>query len=163
MGPILYTADALTTIGYREASFEEIMTAARKALAAKVRKGAALTSPSVTRDYLMTRLAEREYEVFCVIHLDNRHRVIEIQELFRGTVDGASVYPREVVKEALDHNASAVILAHNHPSSVCEPSHADRMITTRLREALAMVDIRVLDHFIVGGPDVLSFSERGLL
>jgi DNA repair protein RadC len=111
----------------------------------------------------MARLAQHPYEVFTLIYLDKRHRVIACQDLFRGTIDGASVYPREVVKEALKHNAAAVILAHNHPSGVAEPSQADEMITQRVKEALALVDIRVLDHVIVAGGDTTSFAERGLL
>ena len=100
---------------------------------------------------------------WCCLHLDTRHRLIAFEELFRGTIDGASVHPREVVKQALARNAAAVILAHNHPSGVAEPSHADELITARLREALALVDIRVLDHCIVGDNGCLSFCERGLL
>jgi DNA repair protein RadC len=111
----------------------------------------------------MTRLANREFETFCLIYLDNRHRLIACEDLFRGTIDGASVHPREVVKEALKHNAAAVILAHNHPSGVAEPSHADELITRRLREALALVDIRVLDHLIVAVGATVSFAELGLL
>jgi DNA repair protein RadC len=111
----------------------------------------------------MTRLATREFETFCLIYLDNRHRLIACEDLFRGTIDGASVHPREVVKEALRHNAAAVILAHNHPSGVAEPSHADELITRRLREALQLVDIRVLDHLIVAGGETVSFAERGLI
>ena len=101
--------------------------------------------------------------MFCCLYLDNRHRLIAFDELFRGTIDGASVHPREVVREALAHNAAALILAHNHPSGVAEPSRADELITQRLRDALALVDIRVLDHLIVAGPETLSFAERGLL
>jgi DNA repair protein RadC len=103
------------------------------------------------------------YEVFACLHLDNRHRVIAFEELFRGTIDGASVPPREVVRQALKHNAAALIFAHNHPSGVAEPSDADRRLTTRLKDALALVDIRVLDHFVVGDGEVSSFAERGWL
>jgi len=101
--------------------------------------------------------------VFAIVFLDNRHRVIEYAPLFRGTIDGASVHPREVVKEALRRSAAAVILAHNHPSGVAEPSHADELITTRIRDALALIDVRVLDHFVITGEDIVSFAERGLL
>jgi DNA repair protein RadC len=126
-------------------------------------RGAALTTPQDTREFLRTRLVLREAECFCVIHLDNQHRVIAFEEMFQGTIDGASVHPREVVKSALKHNSAALILAHNHPSGVAEPSQADKDITKRLRDSLALVDIRVLDHFIVGDPEVTSFAERGYL
>jgi len=125
--------------------------------------GSVLTAPESTRAFLMSQLRDRSYEVFCCLHLDNRHRLISFEELFRGTIDGASVHPREVVKQALAHNAAAVILAHNHPSGIAEPSAADELITHRLKDALALVDIRVLDHFIVGDGVCLSFAERGLL
>ena len=147
----------------REASFEEVLAAARVHVARRMRHGTTLDSPRATRDYLMVRLGAREHEVFCVIYLDNRHRIIEYQELFRGTIDGASVHPREVVKEALQRNAAACILVHNHPSGVAEPSQADELITRRIREALAMVDIRVLDHLIVAGSDLASMAEKGLI
>ena len=162
-GTILYITDSHTSTGFRPATLEEVMAGARQALSARVRKGTALTSPQQTRDFLMARLAEREYETFTVIHLDNRHRLIACQDLFRGTIDGASVHPREVVKEALRHNAAAVILAHNHPSGVAEPSRADELITRRLREALGLVDIRILDHVIVAGGETVSFADKGLL
>ena len=101
--------------------------------------------------------------MFCGLYLDNRHRLIAFQELFRGTIDGASVHPREVVREGLAHNAAAIILAHNHPSGVAEPSQADELITRRLADALALVDIRLLDHLIIAGPQTVSFAERGML
>ena len=122
-----------------------------------------ISNPEDTRHYLSLKLAEREAEVFCVMFLTNRHRVIACEEMFQGTIDGASVHPREVVKRALQLNAAAVCLAHNHPSGVSEPSRADEAITRRLRDALALVDIRVLDHLIVGGADITSFAELGLL
>lgn len=122
----------------------------------------AFTSPNAARDYFKLRLAEFEHEVFAAVFMDNRNRVIEYRELFRGTIDGASVYPREVLKEALELNAAAVIFAHNHPSGVAEPSHADEQITKRLKDSLALIDVRVLDHFIVG-EEITSFAERGLL
>ena len=142
---------------------DEILDAARAILANRVRRGRALSSPRHTRDYLRLALATHDHELFAILFLDNRHRVIEFVPLFRGTVDGASVYPREVVKEALARNAAAVILAHNHPSGIAEPSQADEHITTRIRDALALVDIRVLDHFVVTGDAIVSFAERGLL
>jgi DNA repair protein RadC len=122
-----------------------------------------LTSPDVARDYLRVRLGQLEHEVFGCLFLDNRHRVLAFEEMFRGTIDGASVHPREVVKEALRYNAAAAILAHNHPSGTPEPSRADESITRRLKEALGLIDVRVLDHMIVGGTSITSFAERGLL
>jgi DNA repair protein RadC len=126
-------------------------------------RGSCLTAPRAVRDYLVTLLAAQERELFTMVALDNRHRVIASEILFAGTIDGASVHPREVVKSALRYNAAAVILSHNHPSGVAEPSQADELITQRLRDALALVDIRLLDHFIVAGGHATSFAERGLL
>lgn len=126
-------------------------------------KRTALNSPSAVRDYLRLTLNDREHEVFACVFLDSQNRVIAVEELFRGTLTQTSVYPREVVKRALHHNCGAVIFAHNHPSGVCEPSHADETLTRALKAALALIDIRVLDHFIVAGAGVLSFAERGLL
>lgn len=122
-----------------------------------------MTSPQAVRDYLRTRLACLPHEVFACLFLDSQHRLIACEELFRGTLAQTSVYPREVVKAALRRNAAAVIFAHNHPSGVAEPSRADELLTASLRQALALVDIRTLDHMIVAGPQVLSFAERGLL
>ena len=158
----LWVRDAVSDT-LREANADEIINAARDRLARRMRQGALLESPGRTRDFLLVQLAERTHEAFCLIHLDNRHRVIEWQELFRGTIDGASVHPREVVKEALARNAAACILVHNHPSGVAEPSQADELITRRLQDALGLVDIRVLDHLIVAGSTVLSMAERGLI
>lgn len=121
-----------------------------------------LTSPESSKNYVKLQLARYEHEVFACLWLDNRNRVINFNKLFRGTIDGASVYPREVVKAALKHNAAAVIFAHNHPSGMAEPSHADEQITRRLKEALSLIDVRVLDHLVVG-EEVVSFAERGLL
>ena len=121
-----------------------------------------LTSPQASKDYVKLQLATYEHEVFACLFMDNRNRVITFEKLFRGTIDGASVYPREVVKACLRHNSAAVISTHNHPSGVAEPSQADIAITERLKKALALVDIRVLDHLIVG-EEVISFAERGLL
>lgn len=123
----------------------------------------AMTSPQAVRDYLRTRLACLAHEVFACLYLDSQHRLIACEELFRGTLAQTSVYPREVVKAALARNAAAVIFAHNHPSGVAEPSRADELLTTALKQALALVDIRTLDHMIVAGSQVLSFAERGLL
>jgi len=125
--------------------------------------GRVLASPKDTREYLWLRLAGCEHELFCLLHLDSRHRVLGFERLFRGTLDGASVHPREVVKAALARNAAAVILAHNHPSGDSEPSAADRALTKRLVDALGLVDIRVLDHVVVGSGDTVSFAERGLI
>jgi DNA repair protein RadC len=136
---------------------------ARRALHEKISRGNVLNSPAAVRDYLRLKMQSLPHEVFMALFLDAQNRVITIEELFRGTLTQTSVYPREVVKRALHHNAGAVILAHNHPSGVAEPSHADETLTQALRQALALVDIRVLDHFIVAGSGVLSFAERGLL
>jgi DNA repair protein RadC len=122
-----------------------------------------LTSPRAVRDYLRLRLGGLEHEVFILLFLDAQHRLIRADEMFRGTLSQTSVYPREVVKAALKHNAAAVIFAHNHPSGLAEPSRADELLTQSLKEALALVDCRVLDHFVVGGCRTLSFAERGLL
>ena len=158
----LWVRDA-DTDALREATHEEIVRAARSCLARRVVKGAVLQSPGATRDFILVELSERSHESFCVLYLDNRHRVLSWQEIFRGTIDGASVYPREVVKEAISRRAAACILVHNHPSGVAEPSQADELITRRLREAMALVDIRILDHLIVAGTTVLSMAERGML
>lgn len=125
--------------------------------------GPALTNPLATREYLRMKMRDLPHEIFAVVYLNNRGRVIHFQELFRGTIDGSTVHPREVVKEALSRNAAGAIVAHNHPSGVAEPSQADEFITRRLREALALVDIRLIDHLIVGDGCVTSFAERGLL
>ena len=163
MEPILYIVNIESAKGIREASFEEIMAGARRAMARRVRKGAGLRSPKLVQEFLSLKLGTLEHEVFCVAYLDNRQRLIEFVELFRATIDGAGVHPREVVKQALQLNAAAVIFAHPHPSGVAEPSQADELMTRKLREALAFVDIRVLDHLIVAGSDVVGFAERGLL
>ncbi len=123
----------------------------------------ALTSSELTRQYLRARLRHYEHEVFACLYLDNQHRVVKLEELFTGTIDGAAVYPREVVKRCLRNNAAAVIFAHNHPSGVAEPSQADIAITTRLTSALNTIDVRVLDHVVVGRNEAVSFAERGLL
>ena len=125
--------------------------------------GETIRSPSDTESFLKARMQHLDHELFCCLYLDNRHRVLRFDELFRGTIDGTSVYPREVVKEALGVNAAAIILAHNHPSGVAEPSQADERITKRLKSALELVDIRLLDHFIVGDGAATSLASRGLL
>ena len=135
----------------------------RRSLVEAMRQRDVLSSPASVRDYLRMTLASRDYEVFMVLFLDAQHRVIEPEEMFRGTLTQTSVYPREVVKRSLVNNAAAVIFAHNHPSGVAQPSHADELLTRSLKEALALVDVKVLDHFVVAGNAVMSFSERGLL
>ena len=145
------------------AQLQAVIEMARRALREKLTTGNALNSPSAVRDYLRLKMQSLPHEVFVAMFLDAQNRVIETEELFRGTLTQTSVYPREVVKRALHYNAGAVILAHNHPSGVAEPSHADETLTQALKQALALVDIRVLDHFIVAGSSVLSFAERGLL
>src|SRR3984957_4766970 len=135
---------------YRPATPDELIAAARVALSHRFRRGSSLDSPGAVRDYLRLSLTELEHEVFCMIALDSRHRLIAHLELFRGTIDGSSVHPREVVKEGLKHNAAAVIFAHNHPSGVAQPSQADELISHRLRDALALIDVRVLDHLLGG-------------
>ena len=122
-----------------------------------------LTSPQVVREHLDASLLFLEHEVFVVVFLDNRHRLIAAEEMFRGTIDGASIHPREVVKRALQLNAASVIFAHNHPSGTSEPSEADKRLTIRLRDALALIDIRALDHIIVGADGGTSLAERGLI
>lgn len=144
-------------------SDDALIEAALKVLSEQLVRSELLESPTATRKYLALRYAGLEREVFSCLFLDNRHRLIACEELFQGTVDGASVHPREVVKRALAHNAAAVILAHNHPSGVAEPSQADELITVRLKDALGVVDIRVLDHLVVAGAKVVSLAERGLL
>ena len=129
----------------------------------RLKRDGALTSPAQTARFLQLRLRRREREVFAVIFLDSQHRVIEYEELFFGTIDGTSVHPREVVRAALRYNAAAIIAAHNHPSGVAEPSQADVRITERLRAALALVDVRLLDHLVVGDTEVASLAERGLI
>ncbi len=145
------------------AQLQAVMEMARRALKEQAKQRDALTSPQAVRDYLRLQLGTREYEVFMAVFLDTQNRVIAMEELFRGTLKETSVYPREVVKRALAHNAGAVIFAHNHPSGVAEPSRADEAITLALKQALALVDVRVLDHFIVAAGGGVSLAERGLI
>jgi DNA repair protein RadC len=145
------------------ALLQAVMEMARRTLDEEMKAGNALDSPEAVRAYLRLILHNKEYEVFCCVFLDAQNRVIAVEELFRGTLTQTSVYPREIIKRALFHNAGALILAHNHPSGVAESSQADRQLTRRLAEALALVDIRVLDHFIVAGASSLSFKESGQL
>jgi len=148
---------------YRPANADEVLRAARRVLGQRMRRGTALSSPQLVRDFLRLKLGTLEHEIFAVLLLDAQNRLIEYQEMFRGTVTQTSVYPREIVKESLARNAAAVIFAHNHPSGIAEPSRADEALTQTLKSALSMVDVRVLDHLIVAGEDILSFAERGLL
>ena len=146
-----------------EGETDSLLDLALEVLAQRHRRGEPLTSPEASRAYLRLKIGERKFEVFACVFVDNRHRIIAFEELFQGTIDGASVHPRVVVQKALENNAAAVILAHNHPSGVAEPSMADQRITQRLKDALSLVEIRVLDHFIVTAEDSLSFAEKGLL
>ncbi len=147
----------------KRAQLAAVLEVARRCLGEEMRAGSALTSPASVRDYLRLALGAREREVFVALFLDSQHRVLRADELFHGTLGQTSVYPREVVKAALAANAAAVIFAHNHPSGVAQPSQADELLTRTLKDALALVDIKVLDHFIVAGNHCLSFAERGLL
>ena len=146
-----------------DAEKQSVVMLAMKVLAIKHRAGRALSNPAETRDFLRLRLAEYRNEVFGCLFLDNRHRIIAVRELFQGTIDGASVHPRVVVQHAMEVNAAAMVFFHNHPSGVAEPSRADEMLTRRLKEALALVDVRVLDHFVVSADESVSFAERGML
>jgi DNA repair protein RadC len=146
-----------------EGEIDSLLDLALEVLAQRHRRGESLTSPEASRAYLRLKMGERKFEVFACVFVDNRHRIIAFEELFQGTIDGASVHPRVVVQRALELNAAAVLFAHNHPSGVAEPSMADQRITERLRSALALIDVRVLDHFIVTAEDSVSFAERSLL
>jgi len=147
----------------RYAVMQAALELTRRHFREALRLGPALAAPELTRTFLQAQLRDRPYEVFCCLYLDNRHRLIAFEELFRGTIDRAGVHPREVLRQTLLHNAAAVIFAHNHPSGVLEPSQADELITRRLKEALALMDVRVLDHFIIGDGQCYSFCEHGLL
>ncbi|GAW87394.1 DNA repair protein RadC [Bathymodiolus platifrons methanotrophic gill symbiont] len=145
------------------AQLQAVLEMARRHTFEVLDRGSVLTSPEATRAYLSNQLRHYQHEVFACLFLDNQHHILKYEELFRGTIDGASVYPREVVKKALEHNAAAVIFAHNHPSGISEPSQADKLITDKLKQALSLMDIRVLDHFIIGDGLPYSFAEHGLL
>jgi len=154
-------AKGLGTAKY--AQLQAVLEMARRHTFEELDRGDVLTSPEATRAYLSQQLRHYQHEVFACLFLDNQHHILEFEELFRGTIDSASVYPREVVKKVLAHNAAAVIFAHNHPSGISEPSQADKLITDKLKQALALIDIRVLDHFIIGDGMPYSFAENGLL
>jgi len=145
------------------AQLQAVLEMARRHTVEELDRGDILSSPDATRAYLVDQLRNYQHEVFACLFLDNQHHIIEFEELFRGTIDSTSVYPREVVKQALFYNAAAVIFAHNHPSGISEPSQADKLITQKLIQALKLLDIRVLDHFIIGDGRPYSFSENGLL
>ena len=147
----------------KRAELAAVIEMARRALAQQLQSGEAFDAPQKVKDFLALHLAAREQEVFAVMFLDGQHRLLEFDEMFRGSLTQTSVYPREVVRKALAHNAGAVILAHNHPSGVAEPSRADEFLTQTLKSALQLVDVRVLDHLVVGRGQVVSFAERGLL
>lgn len=149
--------------GPKAARFVAAMELARRAAWEELTARPALTSPRDSAAFLKARMADRPYEVFACLFLDNRHRVLTYEEMFRGTLDGASVHPREVVRAALTHNAAAVIFAHNHPSGVAEPSAADRNITRQLRDALQLIGVRVLDHLVIGAGEPTSMAARGLI
>ena len=154
------------TPGLGEAKYVQLQAGlelGKRFLEEKLKREIVLGSTRDTRDYLQAQLRDRKNEVFCVLFLDNRHRVLVFEELFQGTLNGTAVYPREIVKRALRHNAAAVILVHNHPSGAAEPSRADEVLTGRLKEALALVDIRLLDHLVVGDGEMVSLSERGMI
>ena len=142
---------------------QAVLEMSRRALQEKLASGVTLGSPQAVRDYLRLRLQSLEHEVFVGVFLDAQNRLLAIEDLFRGTLTQTSVYPREIIKRALSHNAASLIFAHNHPSGIAEPSRADEMLTQTLKQALALVDVKVLDHFVIGSGNALSFAERGLL
>ena len=148
---------------YRPAEADDVLMAAQQLLAAQVRGSDVMSSPAVVKDFLRARLGSLPHEVFAVVHLDAQNRVIDYVEMFRGTVSQTSVYPREVVRDALLRNSCALLLVHNHPSGATDPSRADEYLTHTLKQAAALVDVRVLDHFIVAGSSVQSMAERGLV
>lgn len=147
----------------KRAELAAVLEVARRALAGELAAAPVFDAPARVKDYLQLQLGSLPHEVFAVMFLDAQHRLLELDEMFRGTLTQTSVYPREVVKRALQVNAAAVILAHNHPSGHAEPSRADEILTQRLKSALQLVDVTVLDHLVVGGGQVVSFAERGLL
>lgn len=146
---------------YKVANAEEILEAARAVVGERMQRGSSFSDPKTAREFFRDKLAGQEREVFAVAFLDTRHRLVEYRELFHGTIDGAEVHPREVAREAIRCNAAAVIVGHNHPSGSTEPSAADRVVTARLKQALALVDVRLLDHVVVGGLQTASLAERG--
>ena len=160
LAPLLFAEEGSEEYVRELAAARELL---RRSLEETLARGNVLSSPSVVADYLKVILNGREHEVFVVLFLDAQHRLIAAEELFRGTLTQTSVYPREVVKRALYHNAAAVIFAHNHPSGVAEPSRSDEMLTNALKQALSLVDVMVLDHFVVAGSEMASMAERGVV
>lgn len=160
-GPRLYVRGPSSR--YKAASHDEIIEAARVAMGERMQRGTSFVAPETSKAFFRAKLSGLEREVFAAAFLDTRHRLIEYTELFQGTVDGAEVHPREVVRAALRCNAAAVIVAHNHPSGCAEPSAADRAVTARLKQSLALVDVRLLDHVVVGGLQTVALAERGWL
>ncbi len=164
---LLGAGDALLQVkglgSAKRAQFSAVIELARRSIKEDLKAGTALTSPGAVRDYLRLALGALPHEVFICIWLDAQHRAIRFQEAFQGTLTQTSVYPREIVKAALANNAAAVIFAHNHPSGVAQPSQADELLTRNLRDALALVEVKVLDHFVIAGNQAISFAERGLL
>ena len=156
-----FVRDAAT--GLASVPDSEIIEAALKILSKRMTRGSLLSSPKAARDYLALRFGHCEHEVYSAIYLDKRHRVLACEELFRGTIDGASVHPRIVVKQALKHNAASLLISHNHPSGETSPSQADEMISQRLRDALALIEVRLVDHIITSGGNSYSMAEHGLL
>ena len=146
---------------YKVANPDEILEAARAVVGERMQRGASFSSPATAREFFRDKLAGQEREVFAAAYLDTRHRLVAYRELFHGTIDGAEVHPRVVVREAIRCNAAAVIIGHNHPSGSPEPSASDRAVTSRLKQALALVDVRLLDHVVVGGMETASLAERG--
>lgn len=163
MKPAIYLNDDGLYRMRRPVSSDELISFAENLVSENFARTEVMANPDATKKFLRLNIGREEQEIFCALFLDSQHRIIAFERLFMGTIDGASVYPREVVKAALKRNAAAVIFAHNHPSGIAEPSLADRQITRRLTDALALVDIRVLDHLVVGDTDTVSFAERGLL
>lgn len=159
--PVLLVCDVAGD--YRQVDADEVLQAAQQVLLGRVRGSDVLGSPQAVRDFLRVKLGALEHEMFAVVHLDAQNRVIEYVEMFRGTVSQTSVYPREVVRESMMRNSAALLLVHNHPSGSTQPSRADEMLTQTLKAALSLVDVRVLDHLIVAGSDILSMAERGLV
>ena len=148
---------------YRPAEAGEVLLAAQQLLASQVRGSDVMSSPAAVKDFLRARLGNLPHEVFAVVHLDAQNRVVDYVEMFRGTVSQTSVYPREVVRDALMRNSSSLVLVHNHPSGASHPSRADEVLTQTLKQAAALIDVRVLDHFIVAGDSVQSMAECGLI
>ncbi len=147
----------------RYALFKAALEISRRVMLESLRDTPTLATPAAARTFLESQLRDRPYEVFCCIFLDNRHRMLGFEEIFRGSIDGANVYSREIVRQALLHNAASLLVAHNHPSGSVEPSPADERVTRRLRDALALIEVRLLDHFVIGEGQCYSFSEHGLL